>query len=70
MEQLLTISQAVISILLIIFVLLQKGGGAGGLFGQEARFYRTLRGAEKKLFFATIALGFLFIILGFLNLIF
>ena len=46
MEQILIIAQVIVSLLLIISVLLQKGGGE--IFGKEARLYRTLRGVEKK----------------------
>ena len=67
MQKSLTTAQAVVSLLLIIFVLLQKS--KGGLFGSDNRFYQTLRGVEKKIFVATIILGILFIALAILNLL-
>jgi len=66
MKRFLTSLQILISLLLILAILFQQ---KGGIFGKEARFYRTLRGVEKKLFLATIILGFLFIVLGLLNLL-
>jgi preprotein translocase subunit SecG len=68
MEKFLPIVQIIISILLIIFILLQqRGGGLGSIFG-EGGFYTKRRGAEKKIFWATIILGILFIILAILKL--
>jgi protein translocase SecG subunit len=58
--------QITISCLLIAAVLLQQ---KGGLFKTEGRFYGTLRGLEKKIFWLTIFLGFCFIILALLNLV-
>ena len=67
---LLIIAQIVISILLIITILLQqRGGGLSPVFGGEGGFYRTRRGLEKMIFYATIVLAFLFLATAFLNLI-
>lgn len=68
-QQLLSIAQLVVSPFLIGLILLQKGKGSGQLIGETGRFYRSLRGAEKKVFWATAFLGFLFIGLGVLNLV-
>ncbi|MFH0792026.1 MAG: preprotein translocase subunit SecG [bacterium] len=63
--------QLVISILIIIFILLQQGGSSlGSAFGQEGGFYATRRGIQKKIFWATIILGVLFIATALLNLLF
>lgn len=72
MNQILLISQIVISVLLIVFILLQQRGTAlGSAFGgSEGGGYSTRRGIQKKLYYATIICGALFIILAFLNLIF
>lgn len=67
MNLILSIGQIIVSILLVICILLQKSGSQ--IFGKEGTFYRTLRGAEKKLFWATLVLGFIFIALGVLNLL-
>jgi len=65
MHTALNIVQIVISVLLILVILFQvKGGGLGGIFGQAESVYRTKRGIEKWLFWATIILSALFIILA------
>ncbi len=68
----LAILQIIISIFLVTGVLLQQRGSAiGSVFGQEGgAFYGSRRGIEKKIFWATVTLGALFIILAVLNLIF
>jgi len=58
-----TIIQLVITVLLIAAILLQqRGTGLGSTFGGESQIYRTKRGAERVLFFATIILAALFAI--------
>jgi len=69
MNQTLTVLQIIVSILLAGLILLQKGNASGRLFGGKDRFYRTLRGAEKKIFWATAILGALFTLLSVLNLV-
>jgi len=65
MHTALNIIQIVISVLLIVVILFQvKGGGIGGIFGQAESVYRTKRGVERWLFWATIILSALFIILA------
>jgi preprotein translocase subunit SecG len=64
----LPVTQIVLSVVLIIFILLQsKGSGLGGVFGGEGNVYRTKRGAEKILFVATIVVVILFFGVAFLN---
>jgi protein translocase SecG subunit len=71
MENLLSIAQIVVALLLIIFILLQERGTAlGSAFGGSGGFYATRRGIQKKIFWATCALGAVFIILALLNLVF
>lgn len=71
MEQYLSIGQIVISILLIVLILLQQRGTAlGSAFGGEGGSYSTRRGIEKKIFWATVVCGGLFIIIALLNLAF
>ena len=71
MEKFLLISQVIVSLFLVIFILLQQRGTAlGSAFGGEGGFYGTRRGAQKKIFWGTIILGSLFIILALLNLAF
>ena len=71
MKEFLPIAQIVVAVFLIIFILLQQRGTAlGSAFGGGGGFYATRRGIQKKLFWATVVLGALFIILALLNLIF
>lgn len=71
MKEYLPFFQIVVSGLLIIFILLQQRGTAlGSAFGGEGGFYATRRGLQKKIFWATIVLGSLFLALALLNLAF
>lgn len=71
MAQYLPLAQIGVALLLIIFILLQQRGQAlGSAFGGSGEFYGTLRGLEKKIFWATVVSGILFIVLAILNLIF
>ncbi len=65
-QQILTYSHIVVSVLLATAILLQqKGAGLSSAFGgNSGGFYRTKRGFEKTLFVSTIVLGALFIIIG------
>ncbi|HEY56325.1 MAG TPA: preprotein translocase subunit SecG [Dehalococcoidia bacterium] len=55
MQTNLNIAQILLSVALIVIVLFQvKGGGLGGIFGQQSGVYRTRRGVEKVLFRLTI----------------
>lgn len=71
MKEYLPFLQIIVSGLLIIFILLQQRGTAlGSAFGGEGGFYATRRGLQKKIFWATVVLGVLFLALALLNLIF
>lgn len=62
LSTILNIVQIVLSGLLIASVLLQaRGTGLGSAFGGEGNIYRTKRGIEKILFYATIILAALFL---------
>ena len=66
--QLLLIFQIIISILLVTAILMQRrSGGLSPTFGGGGGFYRTRRGVERTLFFATIGLSVLFIAIALLN---
>ena len=70
MEAVLNIIQIILSVAIILVVLLQvKGGGLGGIFGQADSVYRTKRGIEKWLFWATIVLAGLFVVVALATLI-
>lgn len=65
LENLLSIVQIVLALLLIGGILLQqRGAGLGGAFGggDVNQTYYTRRGAEKFLFQGTILVGILFVL--------
>lgn len=71
-DQILFFSQIAVSIILIILIAVQQRGtalGAGFGGGGGGEFYSSRRGIQKKLYYATIAIAGLFIILGILNLL-
>lgn len=68
MRRYLDIIQIIVAVLLIIAILLQaKGTGLSGVFGGEGNVYRTKRGFEKILFYATIILSVIFFGIALLN---
>jgi len=70
MQDFLPIAQIIVAVALIVLILFQQRGTAlGSAFGQEGGFYATRRGIQKQMFWVTIVLGALFIILALLNLI-
>jgi len=70
-KTILLILQIAVPILLIALILLQQRGTAlGSAFGGEGGgFYSKRRGLEKKIYYSTIVLGTLFIVISLLNLI-
>lgn len=61
MSNVFKIFQIVLAILLIVTVLLQqRGSGLGMAFGGESNVYRSKRGMEKIIFYATIVIAVLF----------
>lgn len=65
---LLSIIQIVVSALLVTAILLQqRGSGLGAAFGGAGDVFRTKRGIEKSLFYATIGLSALFFATAILN---
>jgi preprotein translocase subunit SecG len=61
LQKILTYVELVTALLLTVTILMQsKGAGLGAVFGGEGNVYRTKRGAERVLFFTTIALGVIF----------
>lgn len=60
------IAQIVVSVLIIVFVLLQnRAEGLGTMFGGGGEVFRTKRGLEKFLYYGTMFLIVVFIILSF-----
>lgn len=70
MKSVIYLVQIVIAVLLILVIIIQqKGSGLGSTFGGDLGFYRTKRGAEKLLYYATIALSTAFILSSLIGLI-
>lgn len=70
MKNVLTFVQIIIAVLLVGAILLQnRGQGLSSSFGGGGEFYRSKRGLEKLLFWATIILACLFLLSSILNLI-
>ncbi len=69
-HQILFFAQIAVSVILIILIAIQQRGTAlGSAFGGGGEFYSTRRGIQKKIYYATIVIAGLFIILGILNLL-
>lgn len=62
MKSIIYLIQIILGVLLILVIIIQqKGAGLGSSFGADLGFYRTKRGAEKLLFYATIVISVAFI---------
>jgi len=69
MQTYLNIAQIVLAAALIVVILFQvRGGGLGGIFGQQSSVYRTRRGVEKILFRLTIVFVIVFLVISVLTL--
>ncbi|MBE9513241.1 MAG: preprotein translocase subunit SecG [Chloroflexi bacterium] len=69
MQTNLNIAQIILSIALILIILFQvRGGGLGGIFGQQSSVYRTRRGVEQILFRLTIVFVVTFLVIAVLTL--
>lgn len=69
-KQIIFIIQITVAVCLILVIIIQqKGTGLGSTFGGELSFYRTKRGAEKLLFYATIFLTCIFVLSSIVGLI-
>lgn len=71
MQDWLSLAQITVSILLVVFILSQQRGTAlGSAFGgQDSGFYGAQRGIQKKIYWATVILGIIFITLSLLSLV-
>lgn len=70
MNQILYYTQLATSVILIILIAIQQRGAAlGAGFGGGGEVYSTKRGAQKKIYYATIAITTIFIVLGVLNIL-
>jgi len=64
------IIQIILAVLLMVVILLQhRGTSLGGAFGGEGAVYRSRRGAEKFLFYATIIIALIFVVLALINIL-
>ena len=62
--------QIEVSIILIALIALQQRGAAlGAGFCGGGEVYSTKRGAQKKIYYATIAVATVFLVLGVLNIL-
>ena len=65
MQTSLNIAQIILSVALIVIIMFQvKGGGLGGIFGQQSGVYRTRRGVEKILYRLTIIFVVVFLVIS------
>ena len=70
MQNILNYIQITVAVLLTASILLQhRGTSLGGAFGGEGNVYRSRRGAEKFLLWATIVLAVVFVGLAVLNIL-
>lgn len=71
MQSLFFVLQIIVAILLITFVLIQaKGVGLGRAWGGGGEFYKSRRGVEKIVFYATLLLVGIFLITSISTLLF
>lgn len=65
------IFQIILAVLLMVVILLQqRGSGLGDIFGGSGNMYRSRRGIEKMLFYATIVIAILFCLTAVFSVIF
>ncbi len=65
MIKILQIVELVVAIALILSIIVQqRGSGLGGAFGSQMAAFYTRRGIEKFLYFTTIILGVIFVLLA------
>lgn len=70
MNTILFYSQIAVSVALIALIVVQQRGAAlGAGFGGGGEVYSTKRGAQKKIYYATVVLAVVFLALGVLNII-
>jgi preprotein translocase subunit SecG len=68
MNSILFYADIIVPIVLIILITIQQRGTAlGSGFGGGGEVYSTKRGAQKKIYYATIAAATIFLVLGVLS---
>lgn len=71
MKSAISLIQIILGVLLVLVIIIQqKGSGMGSAFGMDMGFYRTKRGAEKLLFYATVILSVAFIVSSLIGLLY
>lgn len=71
MNQTLVIIQSIVSVLLVVFIIMQQRGTAlGSAFGGGGEVYSTRRGLQTNLLWATVILVVAFIGLAIANLLY
>jgi len=69
-HQIISYAQIASSVIVIILIALQQRGTAlGSAFGGGGEFYSSRRGIQKNIYYATIAMVALFIVLSVVSLI-
>lgn len=67
-KKIITIVQIVIAVLVVVAVILQnRGEGLGRFFGGGGEVFRARRGLENILYYATIGLVAVFVVLSIVN---
>lgn len=67
-KQIITIAQIVVAIAVVITILLQnRGEGLGSFFGGGGEVFRTRRGLENMLFYISIGLAVILVVLSIIN---
>jgi preprotein translocase subunit SecG len=70
MNNIFTIIQIILSVLLIVLISIQgKGGGLGSAWGGSSGAFHERRGVEKFVFQMTVVLSVLFLITSIVNLL-
>lgn len=70
MNPIFTTVEIIISVLLVVVIIVQSRGSASGMaFGGQGETFRSKRGIEKILFYATIVLAAFFALVSILALI-
>ena len=70
MNTILFYTQIAVSVILIVLIAIQQRGVAlGAGFGGGGEVYSTKRGAQKKIYYATVATVTIFLVLGVLNIL-
>lgn len=63
-----TIAQIIVAILVVVTILMQnRGEGLGSFFGGGGEIFRTRRGVENLMYYVSVGLSVLLVILSIVN---